>query len=197
MSFYKQFDADAFIFYEGEESRYFHFLLSGEVAMIKTSDANDTIAIHRFHAPSFFAEMPTLRSIPYPASAKCTQPCTVLKIDRQPFLQLLRDDPALAISLITSLTQKIATLELSLQRLSAPSAMAKVARLLRDDPEIFIRLRGIDIAHLIGITPETLSRTLKRLKNEGVIQPFGRRGYTVIEPVKLNSLADNNFPFRE
>lgn len=160
MTLIRSYDTDAFIFYEGEESRYFHFLLGGEIMMIKTADTSDTIAIHRFRAPSLFAEMPTFRAIPYPASAKCTQTCTVLKIDREPFVELLRSDPALSISLISSLTQKIAALELSLQRLSAPNAVSKVARLLRDDPEIFTRLKGVDIAHMIGIVPETLSRAL-------------------------------------
>lgn len=193
----KRFEEGEIVFYEGEESRYFHLLIHGEISIIKSSALTDTIAIHRFRAPSLIAEMATLKQIPYPASAKCMQNSTVLKISRHPFLELLRKDPALSIALISSLTQKISALELSLQRHSAPNAMVKVARLLRDDLDIFTQLKAIDIAHLIGITPETLSRMLRKFKQDGIISPIHPRGYAINDPVKLYSLSDNNFPFRD
>lgn len=192
----KRYDKDQIVFYEGEESNYFHVLVHGEVSIIKASDMTDTIAIHRFRAPALFAEMATLKHIPYPASARCDHSCVVVKISRDPFLHLLTQDPSLSISLISSLTQKISTLELSLQRHSAPNAMVKVARLLRDDTDIFSRLKGVDIAHLLGITPETLSRMLKKFKQESVILPLAPRGFTIADAVKLDALAENNFPFR-
>lgn len=157
------------IFYEGDESRYFHFLIEGEVSVFKSNTSNETMQIHRFRAPSLIAEVATLKQIPYPASCESLQLSVILKISRDPFLLLLQNDPSLSIALISSLTQKIATLEHVLQRHSAPNAMAKVARLIRDDRDIFHRLKGIEIAKILSITPETLSRMLKKLKSEGII----------------------------
>jgi CRP/FNR family transcriptional regulator len=110
----------------------------------------------------------------------------ILKISRDPFLALLQNDPSLSIALITSLTQKISALELSLQRHSAPNAVAKVARLIRDDSGAFHRLKGIDIARLLGITPETLSRMIKKLKAEGIITFTKTTGLKLLLPDKLN-----------
>ncbi len=157
------------IFYEGDKSDYFHFLLVGEVSIFKSSATSETIIVHRFRAPSLIAEVATLKQIPYPASCEALHSSTVLKISRDPFLNLLQNDPSLSIALISSLTHKISVLESSLQRHSAPNALAKVARLIRDDPNVFKRLKGIEIARLIGITPETLSRMIKKLKSEGII----------------------------
>jgi len=174
------------VFYEGDESRYFHFLLEGEVSIFKTTASTETILIHRFHAPSLIAEAATLKHIPYPASCEALHPSIILKISGEPFLQLLQHDPSLSIALISSLTQKIAALERSLQRYSAPNAMAKVARLIREDRNVFQRLKGVDIARLIGITPETLSRTVKKLKSEGVITISKSNEVNLLLPEELN-----------
>lgn len=175
------------VFYEEDESCYFHFLIEGEVSIYKTSASTETMLIHRFRAPSLIAELATLKQIPYPASCESMNHSIILKISRDPFLELLKNDPSLSIALISSLTQKISALELSLQRHSAPSAMSKVARLIRDDKDIFLRLKGIEIARLIGITPETLSRILKKLKSEKIIMISKPEGLTIFSAERLNA----------
>lgn len=175
------------IFYEGDESLYFHFLIEGEVSVYKSSASTETILIHRFRAPSLIAEMATLKQVPYPASCESLQDSIILKISRDPFLELLKNDPSLSIALIASLTQKISALELSLQRHSAPSAISKVSRLIRDDKDIFLRLKGIEIARLIGVTPETLSRMVKKLKSEGIITLSKSEGIYILSAEGLNT----------
>lgn len=181
----RHYEAGEILFYEGDESNYFYFLIEGEAAVFKSSSSNETMLIHRFHSPSLIAEVATLKQIPFPASCEATQKSTILKISRDPFLHLLQHDPSLSIALISSLTQKIGALENSLQRHSAPNALAKVARLIRDDPKVFIRLKGIEIAPLIGITPETLSRMVKKLKSEGIIRASKDEGITLLLPDRL------------
>lgn len=175
------------VFYEGDESHYFHFLLKGEVKVFKVSTTHETMLIHRFLAPSLIAEVATLKQIPYPASCEATQDSTILKIPRNPFLELIQSDPSLSIAIISSLTQKIGALESSIQRHSAPNALAKVSRLVRDEPEIFKRLKGIEIAHMLGITPETLSRMLKKLKDDGVISHTKKEGFILLLSDKLDT----------
>lgn len=183
----RQYTAGEILFYEGDKSNYFHFLLAGEVNVFKISAAHETMLIHRFHAPSLIAEVATLKQIPYPASCESIEDSTVLKIARNPFLELLQNDPSLSIALISSLTQKIGALESSLQRHSAPNALAKVARLIRDDRAIFHRLKGVEIARMLGITPETLSRMIKKLKSEGIITHTKQEGLILLLSDELNS----------
>ena len=182
----RHYSSGEIVFYEGDDSRYFHLLIEGEVSIFKSSASTETLQIHRFRAPSLIAEVATLKSIPYPASCEATQPSTILKIARDPFLALIQSDPSLSIAIISSLTQKIGALEHALSRHSAPSALAKVARLIRDDRDIFKRLKGIEIARHIGITPETLSRTIKKLKTEGIIALSKTEGIILLLPDELN-----------
>ncbi|MDD5717903.1 MAG: Crp/Fnr family transcriptional regulator [Sulfuricurvum sp.] len=186
ISFLRLFHEGEIIFYEGEESHYFHFLIEGDVSVYKSSASTETIVIHHFRAPSLIAEIATLKKIPYPATCECIHPASVLKIMRDPFIQLLQNDPSLSLAMISSLSQKISALELSLERHSAPNAMAKVARLIRDDPHLFQRLKGIEISKMVGITPETLSRMLHKLKSEGIITLSKTKGINLISYDRLN-----------
>lgn len=179
ISILRSYESGEIIFYEGDESRYFHLLLRGDVSIFKSASPTETMRIHQFHAPSLIAEVATLKQIPFPASAECDSPSDILKIDREGFLELLREDMGLSISLIASLTQKIGALELSLKRHSAPNAMAKVARLVRDEPNIFTSHKQIEIAQMLSITPETLSRMLHKLKKENIIETIGGKSITL------------------
>ncbi|MDD3598163.1 Crp/Fnr family transcriptional regulator [Sulfuricurvum sp.] len=187
VSILKHYDKNEIVFYEEENPLYFHLLIKGEVSIYKTTASTETIIIHRFSAPSLIAEVATLKKLPYPASCECVQPSLILKIPRDPFLELLRNDPSVSIALIASLSEKIATLERSLQRHSAPNAMAKVARLLCENPDILHQMKGIDIARLLGITPETLSRIIKKLKEEGIIAVSKTDGATILLPDALDT----------
>lgn len=181
----RHYNVDEIVFYEGEDSRYFHLLIDGEVSVYKSTSGNEPIVIHRFRGPSLIAEVATLKQIPYPASCQALQNSLILKIARDPFLQLLQNDPSLSIALISSLTQKISLLEHSLQRHSAPNAMAKVARFIRDDAELYHRLKGVEISKMLGITPETFSRMVTKLKSEGIIRFDSTKNIILVLPDKL------------
>ncbi|MBD3806475.1 Crp/Fnr family transcriptional regulator [Sulfuricurvum sp.] len=182
----RHYEDDEIVFYEGEESSYFHLLIKGKVSVYKSNSGSEPIVIHHFRAPSFIAEVATLKQIPYPASCRTLQNSMVLKIARDPFLTLLQNDPSISIALIASLTHKISILEHSLQRHSAPNAMAKVARFIRDEREQFHTLKGVEISKILGITPETLSRMVTKLKAEGIIGVDHSKKLTLLSPDKLD-----------
>ncbi|HEX5670009.1 MAG TPA: Crp/Fnr family transcriptional regulator [Sulfuricurvum sp.] len=168
------------IFYQGDQSEYFHFLLEGDVSVYKSNDTG-TLEVHRFRGPSMFAESATLQGIPFPASAEALCSCTILKLHRSPFLKLLHEDAGLSIALITSLSKKIVSLQRLNDQLSAPDALSKIVRLMSDRPDIFSTLKGIEIAKIAGIAPETLSRILTKLKKEKLILFKPRQLFEIID----------------
>jgi CRP/FNR family transcriptional regulator len=168
ISLLRQYTTSEIIFYQGDKSEYFHFLLQGDVRVYKAND-NETLEVHRFHAPSMIAELATLKSLPFPASAEALTPCTVLKIAQKPFIDLLHADTGLAISMMTSLMNKIGTLERVIENLNAPDSMSKIVRLMVEQPQLFNTAKGTYIAKKLSITPETFSRSLSKLKKENLI----------------------------
>lgn len=47
-----------------------------------------------------------------------------------------------------------------------------------------------DIANYLGLAPETVSRVLRRLQEEGVLQ-VDRREFEILDPVRLQALAQD------
>lgn len=184
ISLIRHYGAGEILFYQGDQSDYFHFLLEGEISVYKSNETG-TFEVHRFRGPSMFAESATLNGTPFPASAEALGSCSILKLPRDPFLNLLHEDVGLSISLITSLSQKIASLQRLNEQLSAPDAMSKIARLMVGRPEIFRTLKGVEIAKMAGIAPETLSRILSKLKKENIIRFQPRKIFDILD---LNAL---------
>lgn len=172
------------IFYQGDQSDYFHLIVSGEVSVFKTID-DEQLEIHRLRSPSMIAELAAFRGIPFPGSAEARSECDILKISRDPFISLLKNNEGLSIALISSLSQKVAFLQRSIEQLMAPDALSKIARLMIDRPEIFKTMKGIDIAKIANVTPETLSRTLTRLKKEKIIDYKARHIFEILDLSKL------------
>ena len=184
ISLYRHYEQGEIIFYQGDQSEYFHFLLEGDVSVYKSNEAG-ILEVHRFRGPSMFAESATLQAIPFPASAEALSSCTILKLPRDPFLKLLHDDAGLSIALIASLTKKINSLQRANDQLRAPDALTKIVRLMMDRPEVFRNLKGIEIAKIAGLTPETLSRILTKLKKENLILFKPRQIFEILD---LNEL---------
>jgi len=76
------------------------------------------------------------------------------------------------------------------------SSEAKVAKMLIENIEIFTKLKYNEIAAILNLTPETLSRIFKKLKKENIIEM--RRGqhikinnYEALEDVIENNKVKN------
>jgi len=184
ISLMRHYESNEIIFYQGDASEYFHFLLQGEVSVYKSNDT-ETLEVHRFRAPSMIAEVATLKSLPFPASAEALSSCTILKIAKVPFVDLLHNDAGLGISMMTSLMNKIGTLEQAIEHLSAPDTMSKIVRLMMEQPQLFSTLKGTQIAKKLSITPETLSRNLSKLKKENLISHQPHKYFEILNPIEL------------
>jgi len=184
ISMIRHYEVGEIIFYQGDTSEYFHFLLQGEISVYKANDT-ETLEVHRFRAPSMIAEVATLKSLPFPASAEALSSCTILKIAKTSFIDILHSDAGLSISMMTSLMNKIGTLERTIEHLNAPDTMSKIVRLMIDQPHLFRELKGTQIAKKLSISPETLSRNLTKLKNENLISHQPHKYFEILNTTEL------------
>jgi CRP/FNR family transcriptional regulator len=74
-----------------------------------------------------------------------------------------------------SLIQKIKNLESIISTQLVLDTKEKVAKYICDNEKDFFKTKKILVAQLLNITPETLSRTLKVFKDEGLIDTKNRR----------------------
>lgn len=165
----RSFKADEILFFEGDDPDRLIILTRGVLKLYKTTSGHKEVVLHHFKPVSMIAEAAVLQRIPYPASALFESDGEVLVIDYRKFETLFLNDPQLARMLVLSLSKKIQTLESLIERTLIMDASERVYNLIANSPELLKKMRHYEVANIMNLTPETFSRTLKKLQQEGKI----------------------------
>jgi CRP-like cAMP-binding protein len=183
----KTFQNKNIVFYEGEEPKYFYLLFDGHVKLYKTGIKSQEIVLHYFIKPSMIAEMATLENIKFPATCIVTKDNTKIgMIKKEEFLHILKNNATFSFYIIKSLTKKIKNLEVSINRNLIFDAATKVCSILKEDQTILQTHKNIHIANLLNIAPETLSRTITKLKKLEILNSENE----IIDQNKLDMFLD-------
>jgi CRP/FNR family transcriptional regulator, dissimilatory nitrate respiration regulator len=175
ISFEKSFLDGENIFLEGESSQYLHILLEGRVDIVKANSKFGEFFLHSINPISMIAELPTFERLPFPASARAGGMVKILKIEFDIFKDKMLSNPDVSYKFIKSLLQKMKILEGFIQKELNLGAEEKIINLLSEVQDIFEQKKHVDIAKILNISPETLSRTLRKLKEQGVVELDGKR----------------------
>jgi len=187
------------IFLEGERYRGFFIVLKGTVKVFKTSSEGKEYVLHLVNPPQAFADVPLFEGGNYPANAQALEDCVLLFIPKQGFIELLRENPTISLKMLAGFAKRLKSLSRQVEDLSLKEVVNRLARYLVDElerngtenlPEPFLKLpisKSTLAAHLGTIT-ETLSRTFKKLQDEGIIQVHGKKIF-VQDFARLKELA--------
>jgi CRP/FNR family transcriptional regulator len=172
------------IFLEGEDSKYLHILLQGTAQVYRVDNKGKELLIHNFKAQSLIAELANLEQMCFPASCKMLTEGYIAKIKFENFQELMQNNPLLSVKVISSLTEKMKFLDNVIHQNLLLNSQAKIANFIYENEDIFIAQKQHQIASMLFITPETLSRNLKKFKEYGILENNNNR-FTVIDREKL------------
>ena len=186
----RHYTKDSIVFYEGDESDYLHILLDGTARLYKTTPKGTQVHMHNFEAPEIIAIFAAFEKIPFPATCEFLTEGSIGLLPLQKFYSyLVNVDFSLAI--ITALSRRMKVLSDVLHKETIFSSEAKIADLIYNNPSIFQRLKKNEIASILNITPETLSRTLTKLKREEIITIDANK-VTVLNQNALKNIIESN-----
>jgi CRP/FNR family nitrogen fixation transcriptional regulator len=184
---------DEEIFLEGDEAEYFYKVVSGAVRTYKLlSDGRRQIDAFHFAGEIFGAEGGGEHRFTAEAIGEVTLVCHRSRsIGTMAF-----DNPMLAREVLASTMEALARAQEHMLLLGRKSAVEKVASFLLGLSErttsggvIDLPMARIDIADHLGLTIETVSRSLTQLEREGVISlPAHRRGIVLKDRAALRRL---------
>lgn len=160
-----KFQQDNIVFYQGDLSEYFYFLVEGSVKVYKVDPKGTEIVLHNFENNTLLAEMATIENIKFPATCICMKDSTFILIKRDDFLKILETNAKVSFQVIKSLSKKIQSFNGLLDRSLIFDATTKVASYIYENPELFKIKKKKTIATELQMTPETFSRILKKLKD--------------------------------
>ncbi|AJC86617.1 nitrosative stress-response regulator, Crp/Fnr family [Campylobacter sp. RM16704] len=156
------------LFFQGEKAKKILILLSGKVRIYKVNARGFELTLHTLTHTNFIAEMPVFEGIEYPANAICEQDCEICVLDFEKFKKLCIENGEVGFLLLTSLIGKIRILENFIRQKSL-DLKSRLLSFLLENEEKLQSLKQKEIAVILNLPPESLSRFLKELKQKELI----------------------------
>ncbi len=169
------------IFSEEEDADAFWVLLKGQVKIFKVGPDGREQIMRIARAGESFAEAGALSRGAFPASAEAVARSVAVRFPAEEFLDLLMGSPQLAINVIVALSQLLRGFAALVDALALREVSARLAKYLLDaslraeDDALVLDVRKSVLAARLGTVSETLSRTLRRLRERKIIQVEGQR----------------------
>lgn len=171
------------LFAEGEAADFFYKVVSGTVRVCKLlSDGRRQI--EAFQLPG---EIFGLESGPeHRFTAEAVEGTVVLAFRRSRFASLMHENPAFGDQLMSSVIQSLERAQEHMVLLGRKTAQEKIATFLLDmsrrlskGNQVELPMQRTDIADHLGLTIETVSRTLSQMVRDGLIK-LAAAGRTIV-----------------
>lgn len=162
------FDKGEAVFRLGTRPLAIHFVLAGEVRLVRRSRAGGEVILQRVRH-GFFAEA-SLEFGTYHCDAVAAQPSEVLRIPLAAAREALENDPAFRRAWIAHLSRELRRSRAQGERLALKSAAERILHYLESEGTngvVTLMMSRKTWATELGLTHESLYRTLARLEAEG------------------------------
>ncbi|WP_286336583.1 Crp/Fnr family transcriptional regulator [Hydrogenimonas cancrithermarum] len=158
------------VFFEGDKAKSLIILIDGILQVYKTDQKGNKVILHHFFPIDMIAEIVNLEHMCYPASAEFETDGKALVINYEAFEQEFLKDSEVSFAFIKSLSKKIKYLENVIATNMVMNSTARVAKFICEHGDEISKLKKSMIAADLNMTPETLSRILKKLSTLGLIE---------------------------
>lgn len=196
----KKYEKGARIFRYGDPCPGLYVVGEGLVRISQTAPNGKMHVLHFAEPGRTFAEVAAMGSFNCPANADAMEEtvCVLLPTDR--FRRLLEENHALCLQLLAGMSLWVRQLVGLLEDLALRDAGGRVARhLLKSAPpnaETWFTLPMLkkDLASHLNLTSETLSRTLRRLAETGLIEVAEGQRMCIRRQEALREVAEGLLP---
>jgi CRP/FNR family transcriptional regulator len=183
------------IFSEGDEAAGFYIPVEGRVRVFKLSPSGKEQMLHVFGPGEPVGEAAVFAGGPFPANAAAMEAARLLFFPRDAFTEAVRADPAIALRMVSVLSRRLMGFARLIEDLSlkeAPARLAAYLLLLREQSgggdEVELPMSKSQLSNLLGTTPETLSRMLGKLTQEGALAQVDSRRLRLLDPAFLKRI---------
>ncbi len=182
----RNFSKDTIIYYESDIDYSLQFLISGTVKIYKIDKFNNEIFLYYIYKNNMISEFTSMddSSIYCFSNAEFIEDGSILSINFKKFKKYFIDNGILASQFIKEILDKSHQLQCILNRELVFDATAKVAFMLHNDLDIFNTAKKTEIAFMLHIQPETLSRILKKLLRNNIVSQVDKK-YVVTDELQL------------
>ncbi len=150
---------------------------TGKIKVFKVSFEGKEQILHIYGPGHTFGEVPVFEGKHFPASSMALERSKILYLPRDKFVDLVAQVPALSMNMLADLSRRLREFTVQVENLSLKEVPARLAAYLitlsqeqNNGDQVTLPISKVQLAGLIGTTPETLSRILKKMAGAGYIQ---------------------------
>jgi CRP/FNR family transcriptional regulator len=173
----KRYKRGEFIFREGERSETFFILNEGTVKLSKLSETGKEQILRFLFPGDFFGHFAMLQDKTHYANAEVLDDADVCFIQKREFRQILECNPKMAYRFLLAVSERLGQADDWLGTISLMDTDKRLAKLLHlfyekngAQPVLRLPAQKKELAAHLGITPETLSRKLACLEENGLLE---------------------------
>lgn len=189
------------LFLQDDEYQGFFVLLKGIVKIYKISKNGKECVVHIVKPLNIFADIPLFEGVKYPVSANVLEESVLLFIPKNDFIELIKKETDISFKMLAGFAKRLKSLVLQIEDLTSKEVVNRLAKYLIQElnksgtnklqqPFITLTIPKSIVASYLGTITETLSRTFRKLQNDGIIKVQGKKIF-IKNLTKLKSLAGN------
>ena len=160
------------LFYEKDTKDAIFYIVEGSVKFYKVDRFDNEIFLYKLFSNSLIFNVSKLIDsffISCYSNAEFLEKSTVLHIKSVPFREMIYANHALMRRILEESFKMVQQMQCIISRDVVFDGTAKVAHMLMNDLQTFNRLKKHEIAYMLHIQPETLSRILNKLTRNNTI----------------------------
>ncbi|OGU00578.1 MAG: Crp/Fnr family transcriptional regulator [Geobacteraceae bacterium GWC2_48_7] len=169
------------IFRQDDEATGFYLLISGSIKLCSTSSSNRKKFLNFVTPGETFSEAAFFNDQKYHCDAQALAPGEALYFPKLKFHELIRINPNPALNLLGHLTFMVRQLSRKLMERSQGDVAARVATFIVGriaeksttscgNISLELGIKKSDLAFRLGVANETLSRSFKKFKDQGILE---------------------------
>jgi CRP/FNR family transcriptional regulator len=194
----RRYERGATIFRQGDAPPGVFVVGTGLVRVFLVAPSGKAHILHLVAPGGTFAEVAAIGDFPCPAFAEAATDATCLLLPEGPFQGALREDHTLCVQLLGSFALWVRHFIGLVEDITLRDAAGRVSRFLLEaaGPDDVVRLPSLkkDMASRLNLTSETLSRTLRRLTDEGLLGAGPGSDLLLLDRKRLTLVSDGLGP---
>ena len=164
----------------GENADGLFVIVSGRVKILLEDGEGREIILAVLGANDFVGEIGLIDASPHFASVQAQQACEILFVPRKAVLDWLARDPAAALSMLRTVTERLADAQRKIGNLALVDVYGRVAQVIletaRDvNGQLLVEVGSEQMAATVGASREMVSRVVKQMITNGIVRRFKRK----------------------
>lgn len=184
----------AVLFEEGDFGDALFAIISGKVEMSVISAEGQKLSLDMMGPGELFGEIALFSPGPRTATVRATEKSEVWSLKNADVLAALRETPDLYVDMIELAGRRMRWMSAQYHEQVFMDVTTRLARKilhLSGEGLSELQMSHADIAAFVGVTRETVSKTLSAWKQDGLIQ-MGRGQLKVLDAAALRNISENN-----